>query len=96
MQKAGRIISRILIGIVILALIAGAGGMFYFKSYLPNTVAEKSFPQIDGQIKVDGLDGAVDIYRDNMGIPHIYARRLCILRRMFHREPFAGSKGNPA
>jgi len=73
MKKAGRIIGRFSIGIVVLALIAGAGGMFYFKNYLPNTVAEKSFPQIDGEIKVDGLDGVVDIYRDNMGIPHIYA-----------------------
>ncbi|MBK9210130.1 MAG: penicillin acylase family protein [Anaerolineales bacterium] len=47
--------------------------MFYFKSYLPNTVAKQSFPQTDGEIKVDGLDGVVDIYRDSMGIPHIYA-----------------------
>jgi penicillin amidase len=73
MKKAGRILGRILIGIVILALVAGAGGVFYFKSYLPNTVAPKSFPQIDGEIRVDGLDGPVDIYRDSMGIPNIYA-----------------------
>ncbi len=73
MKKAGKIIGRISIGVVVLALIAGAGGGFYFKSYLPNTVAPQSFPQIDGKIKVDGLDGIVDIYRDNMGIPHIYA-----------------------
>ncbi len=50
-----------------------SGGLFYFKSYLPNTVAQKSFPQIDGEIQLDGLDGTVDIYRDKMGIPHIYA-----------------------
>ncbi len=73
MKKAGKIIGRVLIGIVILALIAGAGGTYYFKSYIPNTVAPKSFPQIDGEVKVPGLDGKVDIYRDKMGIPHIYA-----------------------
>ncbi|MBI5934095.1 MAG: penicillin acylase family protein [Chloroflexi bacterium] len=73
MKKVWKFISRLLIGIVILALIAGAGGMFYFKSYLPNTVAEKSFPQIDGEIKIEGLNGPVDVYRDAMGIPHIYA-----------------------
>ena len=28
---------------------------------------------IDGEIKLAGLDGPVDIYRDGMGIPHIYA-----------------------
>ncbi len=64
---------RILTGIVILALIGGAGGMYYFKSYLPNTVAARSFPQIDGEIKVVGLENIVDVYRDQMGIPHIYA-----------------------
>ncbi|MFN8413023.1 MAG: penicillin acylase family protein [Anaerolineales bacterium] len=73
MKKAGKIIGRILMVIVILVLAAGAGGAFYFKSYLPNTVAPKSFPQIDGQIKVDGLNGKVDVYRDQMGIPQIYA-----------------------
>ncbi len=73
MKKAGKLIGRILIGGLILVLIAAAGGFFYFKSYLPNTVAKESFPQIDGEIKVDGLDAKVDVYRDGMGIPHIYA-----------------------
>ncbi len=73
MKKAIKILGRVLISIVILALVAGAGGAFYLKSYIPNTVAPKSFPQIDGEIKIAGLDGPVDIYRDKMGIPHIYA-----------------------
>lgn len=73
MKKFGIYLRRGLMGIVVLALVAGAGGLFYFKSYLPNTVAPKSFPQIDGEIQIEGLDGPVDIYRDNMGIPHIYA-----------------------
>jgi penicillin G amidase len=73
MKKAGVFLKRGLIGIVVLALVAGAGGVFYFKSYLPNTVAEKSFPQIDGEIQLDGLNAPVSIYRDGMGIPHIYA-----------------------
>lgn len=73
MKTAGKIIGRILIGIIVLAVIAGAGGGFYFKSYLPHTVAPKSFPQIDGELQVNGLNAAVDIYRDNMGVPHIYA-----------------------
>jgi len=73
MKKLGKFLGRGLMLIVILALIVASGGLFYFKSYLPNTVAQKSFPQIDGEIQLDGLDGAVDIYRDGMGIPHIYA-----------------------
>ena len=73
MKKAGLIFSRIGIGVVILAILAGASGTYYLKSYIPNTVAPKSFPQIDGEIQLAGLDGPVDVYRDNMGIPHIYA-----------------------
>lgn len=60
-------------GLLIIVLLLGGGGGVYFKSYLPNTVAPQSFPQIDGEIKLDGLNGPVDVYRDKMGIPHIYA-----------------------
>ncbi|HJS17288.1 MAG TPA: penicillin acylase family protein [Anaerolineales bacterium] len=59
--------------ILILVLIAGAGGAYYFKSYLPNTVAPESFPQTEGEIQLEGLQGPVEIYRDSMGIPNIYA-----------------------
>jgi len=73
MKKAGRILSRVGIGVVVLAVFAGSFGTYYFKSYIPNKVAPKSFPQIDGELKIAGLDNPVDIYRDEMGIPHIYA-----------------------
>lgn len=73
MSKTNIILKRTGLGVLILALLLGAGGTFYFKSYLPNVVAPKSFPQIDGEIQLEGLDGSVDIYRDQMGIPHIYA-----------------------
>ncbi len=73
MKKLGRILGRLMIGVVIIALLLTAVGLFYFKSYLPNTVAPQSFPQISGTLLVVGLNGTVDIYRDNMGIPHIYA-----------------------
>jgi len=32
-----------------------------------------SLPQYDGEIKVTGLKGKVDIYRDGYGVPHIFA-----------------------
>ncbi len=73
MKTLGRILGRLLIGVVIIAVLAGAGGIYYFKKYLPEAVAPLSFPQIDGELTVAGLDGRVDIYRDSMGIPHIYA-----------------------
>ena len=73
MKKAGRILSRVGIGVVILTVLAGIFGTYYLKSYVPKSVAPKSFPQIDGELQIAGLDGPVDIYRDGMGIPHIYA-----------------------
>ncbi|MGE5643125.1 MAG: penicillin acylase family protein [Byssovorax cruenta] len=76
MKKAGVFARWGLIGIVALALIVTGGGAYYFKSYLPNTVAPKSFPKIDGEIQVEGLDAPVDVYRDRMGIPNIYASTL--------------------
>src|SRR5262245_37571791 len=67
------ILKRLGLGLLIVALLLGLGGIYYFKSYIPDTVAPKSFPQIDGKLQLEGLDSTVDIYRDNMGVPHIYA-----------------------
>ncbi|MCK5645162.1 MAG: penicillin acylase family protein [Anaerolineales bacterium] len=36
----------------------------------------QSFPQIDGSISITGLDGEVEVIRDSMGVPHIYASTL--------------------
>jgi penicillin amidase len=33
----------------------------------------RSYPQTAGEIRVQGLDGPVEVYRDAFGIPHIYA-----------------------
>ncbi len=73
MKRIGKFLLRGLSVILILVIVLVAGGAFYFKSYLPNTVAPQSFPQIDGQLQLSGLNGPVDVYRDKMGIPHIYA-----------------------
>ena len=73
MRKLGVFLMRGFIMIVVLALVLGAAGTYYFMSYLPKTVATKSFPQTDGEIQLEGLDAPVDVYRDKMGIPHIYA-----------------------
>src|SRR5688572_13682067 len=73
MRKLGVFLTRGLIVIVVLALVLGVVGTYYFKNYLPNTVAPKSFPQIDDEIQLEGLNASVDVYRDKMGIPHIYA-----------------------
>ncbi|MFZ5911455.1 MAG: penicillin acylase family protein [Chloroflexota bacterium] len=73
MKKIGRVLASVLIALAVLGLLVGAVGAFYVQSYIPVIAAPKSFPQIDGEIQAAGLDGAVDIYRDGMGVPHIYA-----------------------
>ena len=48
MSKTKTILKRAGLGALILAVLLAGGGGFYFKSYLPNTLAPKSFLQIDG------------------------------------------------
>jgi penicillin amidase len=73
MRRIGAFLKRGLLVVVALAVVATGSGIYYFKNYLPHQIAPKSFPIIDGQIPLEGLDAPVDIYRDQMGIPHIYA-----------------------
>ncbi|NIM93128.1 MAG: penicillin acylase family protein [Anaerolineales bacterium] len=63
-RAIGRILSTILI--IIIVFIAGLG--------LYGAIASRqSFPQIDGSIEVPGLQSEVEVIRDSMGVPHIYA-----------------------
>jgi len=63
-----RRLGKILLGVLVFLLVVGiiaAGFGFY--------TVRRSFPQVEGEIQVSGLDGPVDVYRDEFGIPHIYA-----------------------
>jgi len=66
------ILRRALIGlvgaVVALALVAG----YLSAIWLPQA-ARRALPQTGGELTLVGLDGPVDVYRDSMGIPHIYA-----------------------
>ena len=53
MSKVKTYLKRGGLGLLIIVILLGGGGGFYFKSYLPNTIAPKSFPQIDGEIQID-------------------------------------------
>jgi len=64
-----------LIGLIIVLLTIGIGGSLFYKNWV-KTNTPLSFPQVDGEISIKGLDGPVDVYRDEMGIPHIYASTL--------------------
>ncbi len=68
LKKTGRILLvllALLLTIVVLVAIFGPPWV--------RRTAEKSFPQIEGEIRLAGLSGPVDVYRDEMGVPHIYA-----------------------
>jgi penicillin amidase len=42
----------------------------------PHALAKAALAQIDGELKVAGLDGPVTVVRDTWGVPHITARSL--------------------
>ncbi len=64
MRKLGKVLG--IIGIVLLLLVVSVIG------YGAWTV-HRSFPQTSGELTVQGLTGSVDVYRDDRGIPDIYA-----------------------
>ncbi|GAA2897594.1 penicillin acylase family protein [Nonomuraea rubra] len=51
---------------VLLALVLVLAGVVVY-------TVRKSFPQVDGSLRLPGLTSNVEIYRDKSGIPHIYA-----------------------
>ncbi|MEK6255966.1 MAG: penicillin acylase family protein, partial [Chloroflexota bacterium] len=61
LKRVLKVIGLVVVGMVVIGAI-----------WWPRAV-QASFPQIDGEIKLTGLDAPVDVYRDAQGIPHIYA-----------------------
>jgi penicillin amidase len=59
-----RVLKIIALVLVIMALLALGGGYIFIA---------RSFPQTNGTLKVSGLKHPVEIIRDTMGLPHIYA-----------------------
>ncbi|MGV9303581.1 penicillin acylase family protein [Nonomuraea sp. NPDC003727] len=59
-----RWLARVLTVLLALALVLAAVGVW---------IARQSFPRLEGTIKVAGLTGKVEVYRDEWGIPQIYA-----------------------
>jgi penicillin amidase len=62
--KAGPILRSILLGLILLLVIGGVLGVI---------TVRRSFPQTDGTLSVPGLQSTVEVYRDPLGVPHIYA-----------------------
>lgn len=70
-RTAGRLIFRIIAGLVLLAALAAAGvGIWFYR------VTHASLAQLDGAITVAGLQAPVTVLRDAQGVPHITAATL--------------------
>lgn len=59
-----RVLLVILLVLIALVVIGCVGGYWFIT---------KSHPQINGTLRVPGLQAPVEIVRDSMGVPHIYA-----------------------
>lgn len=66
-QKTKRFLASLAGIIVVLSIVL---------SVLGKSTARRSFPQVEGELEFPALDAEVDIYRDEHGIPHIYASSL--------------------
>jgi len=61
-------LKRILTIILIVIVLAVAGGMIFL-----NSVKTKALPDYNASVDLDKLTSPVTVFRDSMGIPHIYA-----------------------
>ncbi|MEV5611842.1 penicillin acylase family protein [Streptomyces sp. NPDC052225] len=67
-KKKGRR-ARLLVIVLVLAVVAGIG----YGAYWGVDSVRASLPQTTGSVRIDGLDGTVQVKRDNYGIPQVYA-----------------------
>lgn len=58
-------VRRILVTVLVLAAAVAVFGFF---------LVRRSFPQVEGNLTVDGIDAPVEVIRDVDGVPHVYAR----------------------
>ncbi|MFC8494824.1 penicillin acylase family protein [Streptomyces sp. NPDC057235] len=67
-KKKGRR-ARLLLVLLVLVLVAGVGAGGYWGV----STVRASFPQTTGEIRLDGLSGRVEVKRDALGVPQVYA-----------------------
>jgi len=70
--KGGTMLSRL--GHVLLTIISVIGALAIILGVAGVYLARSSFPVTSGELKLNGLEYPVDVYRDSYGIPNIYAQ----------------------
>ena len=68
-QKQSRRWWKIVLGAIVALLAIVVLGVVLFASFS----VRRAFPDVDGEVAIDGLGAKVEIVRDDMGIAHIYA-----------------------
>src|ERR1700761_2735438 len=68
-------ILRLFLGFIALVIIALIAGVFGSAWWLKHAMRD-SLPQLDGQMRLPGLSAAVNVRRDQHGVPHIEAATL--------------------
>jgi len=63
-----RSIRKVLFGLLIIFLLIALSAAIF----IPYSI-RRSFPRVEGEIRLDGLNAPVDVIRDDFGVPHIYA-----------------------
>jgi penicillin amidase len=66
-----RVLLKIILGVVLLLIVAGALAFFWFYS-----AARGSLAQLDGAVTLNGLQAPVSVVRDAHGVPHLTAANL--------------------
>ena len=64
LRNSGRFLVGLLSALLVLVILLAAAGVY---------TVRRSFPKTNGELKLSGLDGPADVYRDRYGIPQIYA-----------------------
>jgi penicillin amidase len=62
-----KILKGLVVLLAVLAVVVGVAGYFF---------VQRTLPQVDGSVQIDGLRDKVEIIRDKNGVPHIYAQNL--------------------
>ena len=63
-----KILKRVLTSILVVIVLASAGSMIYL-----NNVKTRALPDYNESVDLEGLSAPVTVFRDSLGIPHIYA-----------------------
>src|SRR5215470_2431264 len=74
-KKRRHFVLRFFLGFVVLLVVALSAGILGGAWWLKHAMRD-SLPQLDGQVRLPGLSAAVNVRRDQHGVPHIEAATL--------------------